>query len=295
MLSYNRQDPPTVLKVVTTGRCNLSCSFCHGDFYMADPDTSKEKHLDNLIKTIKENPQLEQVVWTGGEPMLATRRMAEFFDIVEELRPGIRHLLNTNGMKMKKAYLPLLKRFHQINVSIDGYRDSERPWMNWVTSKSQEAMECLYELDNINTWAVISRERLGNARWYEDMLELYENIYHYGFKNISILFDERMPKPLTPDHMLNFIYGYKRMGELMERLNCANDTYVRLNVEKTFNDIVCNKCSEAIIVEASGDVQQMVNTAVVTSEAGCNRLANIIGVEAYKYLLTYLHAGEGRA
>ncbi|EBU9919280.1 hypothetical protein DM676_24590, partial [Salmonella enterica subsp. enterica serovar Weybridge] len=165
--------------------------------------------------------------------------------------------------------------------------------MNFVNGGNHEALEVLYELDNYYTWGVMTRDQLGDKRWYEDFIELHRAIYHYRPGGMSLLFDAMMPKPLSPDHVMNFMYGYWKILDNIERLNMQNDSECGLAISKMF-DTECNTCSEVLWLNADGTQEQIQNAPEIL-EVGCNRLARSIGVDAYNYINRVISAKRKRA
>lgn len=292
-ISSELYDKPSILSVVATSKCNLDCSFCGGAYYMDREDTSREFQREEILSILEKNPDIGEIHWTGGEPLLAQRKIEDFVNELKESHPNLRHHMYTNGLKMRKSHLPLLKQFDLIFVSIDGYKKSERPFMNFVNGGNHEALEVLYELDNYYTWGVMTRDQLGDKRWYEDFIELHRAIYHYRPGGMSMLFDAMMPKPLSPDHVMNFMYGYWKILDNIERLNMQNDSECGLAISKMF-DTECNTCSEVLWLNADGTQEQIQNAPEIL-EVGCNRLARSIGVDAYNYINRVISAKRKRA
>lgn len=296
-LSENEKDTPTVVQLVMTNTCNLNCTFCGGKYYMEGvdgetlPDTDQAVHLSNLLEVIKNNPELKQLNWTGGEPLLAYRKIREWFDIVKELRPDMEHCLMTNGLRIRADMIDVLKRFELITISFDGYRESERPLWAVVDDGKYEIFEVLAELDNWRVITVLTRDRIGEKRWYEDVLELHNALHHLKPLAMNFMLDTKMEKPLSPDHCLNLVYGYRAVSVNLTALNDRAGHMSHCGFERMFDDIGCNLCSEVVLVGADGTVSQLDNVPRIV-ETGCNQLAASIGIDAYKYLQKFLAQGK---
>ena len=273
---------PRTLNVITTSKCNLDCSFCGGAYYMHREDSPREFQRERILKALASNPTITEIQWTGGEPLLATRKIEAFVDELKTIRPELKHQMFTNGLKMRKSHLPLLKQFDGIYVSIDGFNLSERPFKRFIDDNCHEALEVIYSLNNVNTWAVVTRENLSNKRWHEDIIQLHTAIYHYGFRSMSLLLDKNMPKPLSPDHVMNFIYGYFRIQENIERLNSSNRSECAFTLNALFDE-PCNTCSRCFRIESDGAQNQVKNVEIVTQH-GCSDLARKVGLDAYDYI-----------
>ncbi|ECF3006228.1 radical SAM protein [Salmonella enterica subsp. enterica serovar Enteritidis] len=278
----------TMIDIALTSKCNLNCSFCGGAAHMAKGDVSKTKHKEAMVDIIKENPQVEEFLWTGGEPLLAYQKLVDFVGEAREQVPSAKHLLFTNGRKLKPSQLDFLKTFDRIIVSIDTYEGGERSLMAFVEEGAQEAFEVMYELDNVVTWGVLTREHVSKPRWFEDTMRLHSALHHLRLGAMTLTFDKLMPKPLNQDHVLNFIYGYKQIEDQMRYLNSVNGINTVFRLEKFFDHTNCNACGQLKLVEPNGDIKHNENVEFYVN-SGCNAMAQIIGVEAYKYLHNYLN------
>ena len=294
-LSNNEMDPPNTLQLVMTNQCNLECSFCGGTYYMRGDDgeiledTDRETQLANILDVIRKTPSLVQVNWTGGEPLLAYNKIKEWLDEVQSVNPNLKHYLMTNGLRIRKAMLPVLKRFDLITISLDGYKESERPLWKFIEEGRYEIFEVLAELNNWRTWAVLTRDRLGEKRWFEDIVELHNAMHHLGPITMNFMLDSKMPKHLSPDHCLNFTYGWTVITKNIMRLNKGVETPVYTNLERMFDSYGCNQCSEVVVAGADGKVFQRTNVPKLV-EKGCSQLAGSGGPDAYAYLQKFMVA-----
>lgn len=280
-----------ILEMIVTNKCNLDCSFCGGDYYMSSSeDVGKKALLESTLAAVKDNEQLDEMLWLGGEPLLAMSKIEGIFPAVKALRPELRHDFMTNGLRLRLEHVELLSQFQRVTVSIDGFRQSERPLMGFIEGGHHEAFEALAKLPNKRTWAVITRDQLNNPRWHEDILELHKAIYHLGWESMSLTFDTGMTKPLSPDHILNFTWGYKRLLEQVRALNHQNGKNTAMIVEKFFDHEKCTKCSQTLLLKADGEGSPFEDInhgrELVT---GCNKMASILGHDAYQYLHKFLN------
>lgn len=283
-----------ILDLILTNKCDLNCSFCGGESYMKEGGDAGTKALLNEVEVALEgNPELDEMIWKGGEPLLAISKVGGMFPLVKSLRPELRHDFMTNGLRLKVGHVELLSQFERVTVSIDGFNKSERPLRAFIDGGNCEALEAMSLLKNKRTWAVITRDQLNDPRWYEDILDLHNAIYHLGWSGMSLLFDNKMTKELTPDHILNFIWGFKRLRENICRLNELNNHETAVIVEKFFTHEQCVRCSQTLMLKANGDSEYFndvdTGNGLVT---GCNELANTIGHDAYRYLHKFLNAGS---
>lgn len=105
---------PTSLAVDIINQCNLTCEHC---FWVKQKDsipvTRNNKILDSVRQAIKKYPSINNILWYGGEPLMAKRLLLEGFKIL-----GKNNTVITNGT------IPLPNWHAQYNVhfgvSIDG-------------------------------------------------------------------------------------------------------------------------------------------------------------------------------
>lgn len=279
-----------ILQVATTAKCNLDCSFCKGAVYMDQKDLPREKALTSLSNTLIENPQVDVCIWQGGEPLLAPIRLEAMLNTVKKERADMTHILFTNGRKLRLKNIELLKEFKSISISIDGYASGERTLEGFIDDGDLEALEVVHKLDNVRTLAVVTSKQLWNPRWYEDIVKLHTKTAYLGFTGFEIILDKLMEKPLFTDQVLNFTYGWKRLQENIERINNTHKSNVILDMPRFFRGYNCTNCSEAAYLEPDGTLNPEEDCGRNTSSDfdGCNMLSEVIGADAYKYLLKFL-------
>ncbi len=105
---------PTSLAVDIINQCNLTCEHC---FWVKQKDsvlnTRNNKILDSVRQAIEKYPSINNILWYGGEPLMAKHLLLERFKILGKNNTAI-----TNGT------IPLPSWHDQYNVhfgvSIDG-------------------------------------------------------------------------------------------------------------------------------------------------------------------------------
>jgi len=255
---------------------------------MVKGDVSRKTHEEAMMELLKKNPGVDEIIWTGGEPLLAYRKLVESVETMRAERPSAIHYLFTNGRKLRLEQVEFLKTFHRVVVSIDGYEDDARGLMDFARTGDTEAFEVMAQLDNVILWSVLTREKIGDMRWHEGMMKMQDAIHHLGFIGMNYLFDNQMKKVLSPDHVLNFVYGFERLQDNMRRLNRINKRDTIIKLEKFFEMDACNVCSEIIVSQPNGDLQVPENVEMVV-DRGCNKIALAIGEHAYRYIMNWLN------
>ncbi len=116
----------TDLRVSLTDRCNLRCSYCmppEGLDWMPDPLLLSDDELIRLITVAVQRLGVEEVRFTGGEPLLR-KGLEGILAATTALRTasgGVpQTALTTNGLGLDKRATSLVAAgLHRINVSLD--------------------------------------------------------------------------------------------------------------------------------------------------------------------------------
>ncbi len=107
--------------IYTTGRCNLSCSYCGGSFPPKVVSWRVRYNLQSLRRLITDD---DVVAFYGGEPLLNVNFIKK---VIDALGNHNRYVLQTNGILLDKVPPEILHAFDTILVSIDG--------VEWITDK----------------------------------------------------------------------------------------------------------------------------------------------------------------
>ncbi len=88
--------PGRVASLVFTGRCNLTCPFCHNAGLVLDPDSYPDYPLDELLADLKKREGfIDGVVISGGEPTIDAGLPA-FLSLLKERNLQVK--LDSNGL-----------------------------------------------------------------------------------------------------------------------------------------------------------------------------------------------------
>ena len=277
----------SILQLMATGKCNMSCSFCKHADYMLSKDATIETMMDETKRLVQNTPNLKSVVWGGGEPTLALPKLKRLYTMIKEQKPELSNHLLSNGRKLKLKDVDYINEsFNKTTVSIDGYDKGERRLMGFVESNSYEAFETMAKINELHVWSVMTSQQLWDPRWYEDIIKLHNGIVHLGIRTFGLLFDKLMEKPLFTDQVINFTYGYMQIRENMARLQAEYDSV--LTMPSFFDSYNCTKCTEAVLIDHEAVTHTSVDVQQVT-DSGCNKLAKTIGVENYNYINRFLN------
>ena len=115
----------TDLRVSLTDRCNLRCSYCmppEGLDWLPAPDVLTDDELVRLIRVGVELLGINEVRFTGGEPLLR-RGLAGIVERTAALTPRPEISMTTNGIGLARTAGPLRDAgLDRINVSLDTVR-----------------------------------------------------------------------------------------------------------------------------------------------------------------------------
>jgi cyclic pyranopterin phosphate synthase len=125
MLSDSYGRVATDLRVSLTDRCNLRCAYCmpaEGLDWLPKPELLTDDEVVRLIRIGVERLGIEQVRFTGGEPLLR-RGLAGIVARTARLRPRPELSITTNGIGLARMAGPLREAgLDRVNVSLDTLR-----------------------------------------------------------------------------------------------------------------------------------------------------------------------------
>ncbi len=112
----------TDLRVSVTDRCNLRCTYCmpaEGLPWLPGEAMLSDDELVRLIQVAVERLGVEEVRFTGGEPLLRPG-LADILAATTALEPRPNTSLTTNGIRLDRLAIPLVAAgLDRVNVSVD--------------------------------------------------------------------------------------------------------------------------------------------------------------------------------
>jgi len=101
--------------VSTTGKCNLSCTYCGGSVSESVMPSEVGYDVETLSALVQKDDDAT-IAFYGGEPLLRLPLIQDMMDRV----PAKRFVLQTNGLLLHRIPESYLKRLDTILVSLDG-------------------------------------------------------------------------------------------------------------------------------------------------------------------------------
>jgi len=211
--------PPTTIIIKPTNACNAACVYCY-----EDNEAAAHQHIipDLAVRRIfswaRESELAKvQLVWHGGEPLLAGR---DFFARViraaeRAARPGLEfmHSLQTNGTMVDARWCEFfLEHDFGVGISLDGpaaIHDGQRPLTAGRGSHSR-AVRALFLMTSsglkVSASCVVTRQSIQRAR---EIVRFFDTlpIGSVDFLPMSSLADHLNCHPLlvTPDEYTEFL------------------------------------------------------------------------------------------
>jgi len=131
--------------------CNLCCKWCDSKY----ANKGKEMPVDYVAKKI-DSMGLENVIFTGGEPMLQHAEMSQVMASLKRINTGYNFYLETNG----SIYDDVMKYFKSVSCS-----------PKKQASDYEESYSRVSQLDNVR-WKFVY-ENKGDV-WWEDFQKKFQ-------------------------------------------------------------------------------------------------------------------------
>ncbi len=104
--------------VLTTGQCNLKCSYCGGSFPQNIVPWKVQYSVDDLANFLSQDKEAI-VAFYGGEPLLNP----SFIEEVMKKVPAKHFLIQTNGLLIENLRPEFWRRMDAVLLSIDGRKE----------------------------------------------------------------------------------------------------------------------------------------------------------------------------
>lgn len=144
-------DGPGIRFTLFLQGCNLQCKNCHNPETW-DLNAGQEIEIKSIINLIKENPLLDGITLSGGEPFL---QWEECLKLLIELNDSNLNIwvytgYNFEDLLNNPIYYEFLKR---INVLVDGSFDDNKKSLSlkWKGSSNQRLIDVQKSLDKNKT------------------------------------------------------------------------------------------------------------------------------------------------
>lgn len=145
-----------VLAIAPTIACNFACSYCFEEEYTSKGNTINADTGNNIISFISshKNLQMLQVVWYGGEPLLAFDKIVFLTKRIQALSiDNYSAFMITNGYLLDRKKIEQLKGLciSKIQITIDGLSETHNKRRPHKTNKDsfQKIVNNIIELFEI--------------------------------------------------------------------------------------------------------------------------------------------------
>lgn len=113
----NHRRPLVSLRISVTGRCNVSCIYCHRDGIVRSDEEMSPENIENICR-VASDLGVKKIRLSGGEPLIRD----DIVEIVERIDSiGFRDIsITTNGTLLEDLSVPLRDAgLDRVNVSFD--------------------------------------------------------------------------------------------------------------------------------------------------------------------------------
>lgn len=221
-------------------KCNLKCLHC---FYK-DKINKNEMSLEKINFIIKKLPHLDNVVITGGEPLLHSKiyQVLELFGKSNK----ITFIITTNGTVFDKEILSLFRKYCNIKFQVS--LDSSNAAINDII-RGKNSYEKV--LDNLNQLSTIDSNRV----------RLHMTVNALNYANIKEVYDFGKQLNIIPE--FTFV---AKMGNAIDNWNIlkmsdAQKLFVYSTISELYNCDRINLRPPSVVKGCTFDESYTVNTS----------------------------------
>lgn len=210
-----------------TDACNLKCKYCFVEGGNTSYHFLSLNHLEKFISLLSQHYETIQIVWHGGEPLLAGESFfIEAFKIIDDYQKRfgftLTQAIQTNAVCLNDSFIDLFRKNHiGIGLSFDGiYNDSTRG----KTDAVNKAISLLHQKNSYpGAICVLTKQSV------DDLINVYEDfkvrqqgvtfrpVVIDGFAKNQELFN------LAPD------YYIQKMCQLFDYWLVDSNCHIRVN------------------------------------------------------------------
>jgi pyruvate-formate lyase-activating enzyme len=185
----NKQDlknikNPVVYDIRPSNKCNIMCRMCDADHSHLIEEENKKigfpiRNDDWKLQAFPYDKinfdTVERIYWAGGEPTV----MPEFYEFlrncIKQSRTDFDLNIGTNGQKISKTLLTLLKEFPRVtfSVSIDGY-EKINDYIRWLSNFEVIESNCHRMINDGHVLAFQTVFSMYNATRIHEIYEFYD-------------------------------------------------------------------------------------------------------------------------
>lgn len=252
-----------LLRILTTDKCNLSCSFCNQKEQMSSYP-KPIKNLDDILEDHLSTNHYDGFCISGGEPFVDLKSLEKILGVLIPQDKTI--TINTNGTYLNSTILENLVQYDNVRlqISIDGLTGEFRGLNTLISKYGIHLINLIKEFPRKNINFVVPRKRLNQFELATEILSL-----SLIFKcKVQLLIDENEYKDYGIDDAFN-------LQNLLIRLNLINAAY---SVNSFFN----SECNGDCNLDLYWDGRFVKECSIVGS--GCTQMRNAMKPGLYDLL-----------
>jgi len=221
-----------------TSSCNLSCSFCFRRLKLLEASLPQMKQVVKKLSEYK----VETLVLSGGEPLLV-KNIKEILKFSHQL--GIKNVLQTNSILLKKKFSSLAPYINWISTSLDGYNEETNALM-----RSREQFNAVLEMlpvikkhkIKIKLGTVVSRKNYKNIKNIGKLIKNYVTVWklYQFYPRVGTYASENEDQFIISEEV--FLKTSREIKKFFP------DMCISLHLIKEFNKSPC------LLIDPNGDV-----------------------------------------
>lgn len=233
----------TTIGIGLTNRCNLNCEHCY-----SRKMTEKTIDLEDVRKILKMFPNLESVNFGTGESILNN----QFEEIVSLFHANsIKMAVTSNGLTVNKMSEETLKKFEDVDVSIDFPNASMHDKWRGKKGLFDEAIKAIKRCKkfkiNVSVVAVLMANNYNYFKGFKKILDKYDI-------NLRINFYKPVNKDQFTPSYEQFWSAIKSLSETFKIISCSEPILALF-----WEDVAGgSRCGNSLRIHPDGDIASCV-------------------------------------
>jgi len=253
------QNNKTILRLVTSTNCNLSCIYCHKEGNILNKDQSSDysfKEMQSWLELIK-TVGINSVVITGGEPLLVPN-IKNLLSFIKKYFKSIH--LSTNGTLLNEQVIAFLKMYNieRLNISLDSVSNkkiidiTKFDLLNDILYSAKKAYEAgikinfnMVILPNINDSPNEILEYIKLVKPFAEKISLIRP--HASLNPIATVYSQEFDLKkflMLLGKLAEKKYKKKYSGSMEQNIYIIDNFPVSMYVTPKFSSLYCKNCTQ---------------------------------------------------